>query len=331
MNVSTIKTLSSYKFVLYRTKFWIELPFLIMGIITTLLIFAYFIRHKTARKAPHNLGIFVLLLVNFLQLLVVEPFAFVFFYVGFVTPTTSAFCTFWTASMTTLDGITNCLLATISVQRHMLIFYAYILQNHRARFLLHYLPIILCIIYPIIFHFFAIIIYPCDGTQWDFASNMCGFADCYIVDKSVLATYDMVANNIILMIVDVVSNIVLITRIIRQRRRFRQANVWKQHRRLTLQLFCVSCLFIFTWGPATWVIVAETLFDPTFLYEIERDYLFELPSMEFFLLPIVCLFFFPDFLTWIRSLCCYRRENNAIRSSQQQNEVKIGITPHAWS
>lgn len=321
MNTSTTETLHSYNFVLNRTKFWIVLALVIMSTAVTLSIFLYIIKHPTDRKAPHNLALFVLIVVNFIEVAVNLPISLHFYYIGSVVPATPAFCTFWTSFTSIIDATINYLIATISIQRHMFIFNSHVLQTRWIRYLLHYLPIILCIVYPILFYFFAVIIYPCDGTQWDYYSDVCGFANCYFLYDLALAAFDLIVNNIVPLIVDVVANIVLIIRVTKRKQHFRQANTWKRHRRLTLQLFYVSCLYLVSWGPPILVATIEAVFDPTFLYDIQRDYLYNLAAMEFFLLPGVWIFFFPDFTKWIRSLYCHRRKRNVVGTTQQQKKA----------
>jgi hypothetical protein len=74
-------------------------------------------------------------------------------------------------------------MVTISIQRYILKFEAHLLHVRFKHYTLYYLPLPFCLIYPIVF-------YPCDGTQWDSTSNLCGYANCYLLYNKVLSTFD---------------------------------------------------------------------------------------------------------------------------------------------
>lgn len=107
----------------------------------------------------------------------------------------------------TLNEVSEYLMATISVQRHMLIFNRHILRIRCRRIALHHLPLVFCLIYPAIFHLFAILLYPCDGTQYDYSNNICGLATCYLVFDKTLGTLDWSVNNGLPMVIDVSANV----------------------------------------------------------------------------------------------------------------------------
>jgi hypothetical protein len=112
------------------------------------------------------------------------------------------------------------------------------------RYVLHHLPLFLCIAYPTIFYVFAIILYPCDGTQWDYTNNLCSYANCYLLYDAKLGTFDLMFDNTVPLIADILSNMVLIVRVGRLKRRSQQQSRWRQQRRMMLQLFCVSSLYV---------------------------------------------------------------------------------------
>lgn len=54
--------------------------------------------------------------------------------------------------------------------------------------------------------------------QWDFEKNLCGLANCYFVYSPVLGTLDWAINNALLALITVLSDVVLIVRVIWQKR-----------------------------------------------------------------------------------------------------------------
>jgi hypothetical protein len=163
-----------------------------------------------------------------------------------------------------------------------------------------------------IFYVFAILLYPCDGTQWDYTNNLCGFADCYLLFNKVFGTFDWSVNNGLPMVVNALANIMLIVRVVRQKRRQQRPVKWKQQRRMTVQLFCISSLYLVAWTPCLIVGLVQILGFPTFLAEIQTDYLLDLIYIVCLFLPWVYLGLFPELSIWIKTLCRCGQAHNAI-------------------
>ncbi|CAF4901970.1 unnamed protein product [Rotaria socialis] len=246
------------------------------------------------------------------------PLTLHFYLLGYISPASPIYCTWWTAFEYTSFVSSAFLLAAISVQRHMLIFNGPFLKKPWMRTLLHDLPLILCLIYPVLFYLFAIILYPCDGTQWDYTNNGCGFADCYFAFDKVLGTFDMLVNSATPVIIDITANVILIVRVARQKRRLQQSVAWRQQRRMILQLFCLSGLFFVAWMPGVIIMLVQMLYDPMFLLEIQMDYLFDLIDVEYVFLPWVSLAFFPELNKWMKKVFSCRPAINQVGTSRQQ-------------
>jgi hypothetical protein len=203
-------------------------------------------------------------------------------------------------------------MATVSVQRHMLIFNGHVLRIRWMRIVLHDLPLLFCLTYTMIFYFFAIILYPCDGSQWDYTNNLCGFADCYLLFNQVLGTYDWSVNNGLPMVFNALANILLIVRVVKQKRRQQRPISWIQQRRMTVQLFCISSLYLIAWSPCLIVGLVQILGYPTFLAEIQTDYFLDLIYVVCLFLPWVCLGLLPGLLVWIKTLAHCGEARNAV-------------------
>ncbi|CAF2938712.1 unnamed protein product [Rotaria sp. Silwood2] len=312
MNSTGIEVFENKKFLLHHVKFSVLLLLQIPAIVLSILIFIFFIKHRTDLRAPHNQALFILLLVNFIQLSFALPLPLHFYHHSYVDPATPTFCTWWTFFEFTLYVTSEYLMATISVQRHMLIFHGHILRIPWMRNVLHNLPLLLCLIYPVTFYFFAIILYSCDGTQWDYTSNLCGFADCYLLFNKVLGTFDWAFNNGLPMVVNALANLALIMRVVRQKRRFQQALTWRQQRRMTVQLLAISSLYIIAWTPCLTVGLVQILGYPTFLAQIQTDFFLDLIYVVCLFLPWVYLSLLPELTKWIKELFHYQQKRNLI-------------------
>ena len=287
---------------LHRVKFSVFLLLQIPALLLTLFIFVFFIKHQHLMRAPHQRALLLLLLVNFLQLSVTLPLTERFYHLGSIVPPSPTFCTWWTFIEFTLYVTSEYLMATISVQRHMLVFHSHVLRVHWKCMLLHHLPLFFCLIYPMVFYLITIIFYPCDGSQWDYTNNLCGFADCYLVSNKVLGTFDWSMNNGLPMIINALANVLLVVRVIRQKYRQQRSISWRQQRRMTVQLSCISSLYLIAWLPCLTVGLVQILGYPTFMAPIQTDYFLDLIYVVCLFLPWVCLGLLPELLTWIKGL-----------------------------
>ncbi len=320
MNTSGMETFDDSKFVLHRIKFSILLLLEILATTLSIVIFIFFYKHRAVLRAPQNHSLLLLLVVNFIQLVGGVPLTLHFYRLGYVSPPTPIYCTWWTFFEYTIYAISEFLLATISVQRHIFIFSAHLLRIRWMRYVFHHLPLLLCLLYPTLFYVFAIILYPCDGTQWDFTNNLCGYANCYLLFDPTLGTFDLMFDNIVPIIIDVLSNVFLIVRVARIKRRRQQQSRWRQQRRMMLQLFCLSSLYVISWLPLITVYQVQ-IFYPNFLAEVQSDYFLDLVYVSELFLPWICIGFLPELIKWIKQLCCRRRAPNVVGITNSRNVV----------
>ena len=315
--------------ILHRVKFSILLILEIPALLLSLLIFYFFLRNQPILQVPQNCALFILLVVNFIQLSVVLPFSIHFYALDFVRPAVPIYCMSWTFLAYSVYAISEYLMATISVQRHMLVFHSHLLRIRRMRILLHHSPLIFFLIYPTAFYIYAIFIYPCDGTQWDYTSTVCGFANCHLVLNKVLGTFDWIVNNGLPILINALANALLIVRVIRQKRQQQRPVTWKQQRRMTVQLFCISSLYIVGWAPSLIVGLIQILVNPTFLAEVQTVYFIELINIICLLLPWVCIGLVPELLRWIKTICHIAPQRNTVgvitHSLQPTNEHTASV------
>jgi hypothetical protein len=320
MNDTNIETFNDEKQVLHRVKFVLLLVLQIPSILISIFIFIFFLTHRALIHIRQNQALLILFVINFIQVTCDLPMVIHFYQLGRISPATPGYCTWWTFLEYTLNAAGEMLMATISIQRHIFIFRPQLLNIRLYRYLLHHLPLLFCLVYPIILYLIIIVFYPCDGTQWDYNSNVCGLANCYLVYSKVLGTYDWAVDNGLPIIIIIVANVALFVRVIRQKRRRQQQVTWRKQRRMTLQLLSISCLYFVTWFPNLCIGVVQQLFIPTFLIEVQFDYIFDLTYFICLLLPWICLGLFPEFTNWIWKSVFYRdRAHNAVRPTTHLN------------
>ncbi|UJR38533.1 hypothetical protein I4U23_031201 [Adineta vaga] len=299
MSNSTTEIFFDEKHIMHQVKFAILLTLQIPSLVLSLLILIFFSIHRSILRARQNQALFVLLIINFIQVTFDLPMVIHYNHLGRVSPATHAYCTWWTFLEYTLNGAGEMLMATISIQRHIIVFNAGAFKIRSFRYLFHHLPLLICIIYPIILYLIIIVFDSCDGTQWDFNANVCGLANCFMVYNKPLAAADWGVNNGFPIIVITVANVALIIRVVRQRIRCHGSVSWRKQRKMTLQLLSISCLYIIAWFPGIIVAIIQHLVLPTFLLEIQIEYIFYLTYMICLFIPWICLGLFPEFIKWI--------------------------------
>lgn len=111
--------------------------------------------------------------------------------------------------------------------------------------------------------------------------------------------FDWTINNGLPTLVIIVSNISLMIRVVKQKRRVQQRINWRKQRRMTLQLLSISILFLFAWLPSLSIGLGQQFFNPNFLAEIQKNYALDLIYLMCLFLPWVCLGQLPQFIQWI--------------------------------
>lgn len=310
------------KFILHRVKFSIILLLELSAIAISLVIFVFFMKRRDILRAPQYHILSILLLTNFIQLVIDIPFPLHFYSSGYVNPANPTFCSWWTYIEFTLYATNEYLVAIMSIQRHLLIFKGHIMRIRWKHIMLCNLPIAICLIYPITFYTFAIMLYQCDGEDpWDYTNNVCGYTGCYLKYNKFLGTYDWVVNNGFPMVVDALANVILIIRVIVKKHSNQRAASWRQHRNMVKQLFGVSSLFIIGWTPSLIVGLIQIFVDPNFLAEINSDYFLDLCYIPCLFLPWMCIGLIPELKKWIRLSRQRRQPRNMVGAIAVTNHM----------
>lgn len=276
----------------------VEIP----GIACTLFILPYFVSHWTTMmtRARHNHGIFLLIVVSFVYEMVDLPFSINTNRLGYDRPRTASFCLWWYWIDYQLLLMNRYLAATVSLQRHIMIFNAHWLRQRRKLWLLHYLPLIVSMVYPPVFYTIFMYLYPCT-TIIDELSLFCS-VPCYTF-TFVINQIDWIANTIVPVLTIVAANLALAVRVMYSLRKFhrQRSRTRNRQKKLALQLFAFSSLFIIGWVPTTVVFAIQIYLVPN-LFDIHPN-LYYISNSSYFicpLLPFVCLFALPEVILFIK-------------------------------
>jgi hypothetical protein len=295
----TIITYDSYR---EPVTFAVLLLVAIPAIICTLVILIFFFSHwhSMITKALHHHAIFLLIIISFLYTTFDLPFSLNYFRIGYHPYRSIPFCLWWYWFDYSLLAMSLFLTATASIQRHILIFNSQWLHVSKKRWLLHYIPLIISVVYPPLFYAIFMFLYPCT-VYFDQSEGWCAYP-CYI-DNTVLFNIDWIFNTIFPVFIIVLANITLIIRVFRSMKRIRQqqTGAWKRQKILTLQLLAVSSLYIIVYLPTTILAILHVLAFPNLYNDIPN--LYYIFHMIYFVCPLqsfLCICVLPELIGFIK-------------------------------
>ncbi|CAF1199867.1 unnamed protein product [Adineta steineri] len=265
--------------------FIILLIIIIPSIVCSIYIFYHFIRFHELRQNVNNHIILVLLFISFIQVVGELPLTLIFLRTGSVAILSDKFCQFWIVLNYTVCTGSLWTMAIASIERYWLVFHRTFFNKYII--LLHYIPIILCIIYPLILYTYLVTIYTCTNT-FDYSYWTCGGA-CYLYEP-LLGTLDWVINGCTNVLLSTSVTWIIIIRVLIQKQRVNsQRTVWQRSRRIIMQLIVLSALYMIVWLPCV-ICFVITLFTPVpFLTALYGAYLSYYQYIACLLCPFACL------------------------------------------
>ncbi|CAF1218307.1 unnamed protein product [Adineta steineri] len=279
------------------------LIFDIFAIVLSIVIFCYFLLNRQARSKQKNHGWLILLIMNFFQLILDLPMPMSYYYLGTVWPTSNIYCTWWIWCEYSVNSISLFLMAWISIERHIIIFHPHaMLHASWRKRIFHFLIPIFCLIWAPLFFFVVVVINPQCTNVWDYNLITCGIP-CYFT-INILVQFDFIFDIVFPIIIIMIANLTLVIRVLSRR----QAVNWRRHRKMVLQLWIVSSLYMGFWLPTTITQLIQMTIMPTFMID-------QLATMQFviyfipLLLPMICLSALPELVKKIMDFIRFRRRN----------------------
>jgi hypothetical protein len=190
---------------------------------------------------------------------------------------------------------------------HLLVFHAHLVRTKRGKFLFHYQPLAILVTYTTIYYIFAIFAYSCEN-DFDYESAWCGFV-CYSnFAPNGLQLFEYLAHEIFPLFLEALISILLILRVVLQKRRMRQQADWRKNRKMVLQLVSVSFVTIAFNMPD----VINPLFQLTSGYlpipdDVQGQILDYLGFGSSIFLPFACLATIPKLKEKCQNALDYRR------------------------
>ncbi|CAF1228944.1 unnamed protein product [Adineta steineri] len=246
-------------------KYIIFQTFQIPAIFCFILIFYSVYRERELRRL-HNHVMLLILLSCFILLIGELPITLSFFYRGWLEPQSDRLCLYWIFMNYTFEAMIFLLMAFASIERFVLIFFSTVITGSgRRKCFFHYIPMIFCCVLVIFWYIILLFLYPCVNT-FNFSSFLCNSA-CY-QSNVVIGTIDWVGTVLLPVLITIVFNVLLLIRVILQKRRLHIGMNWRRSRKMLIQLLSVVLIFLCTQIPLTIFALIRLIFDPNFLSTI---------------------------------------------------------------
>lgn len=278
-------------------RFWLIVIFEIPSLVCSFFLLYHLFANKPLRKALNNHVIMALLVIGLFSQLIDNPFYLNYLRIGYVWPRLPSSCFLWWFSATAISNLTNLLMAWGSMERHILVFHNGWLSNAKKIFFLHYLPLVMILLYGFIYYSVILLFDQCDHL-FAYDQDWCLYPCFY--HHTQLALYDTVVNAIIPTPIIVLGNVFLLIRVVKKKQTLHRSIHWRKYRRMIIQLMSIVALFLIFNLPMTFVILARTcglLIGPTGQFEYYTYYLYRFISL---LLPFICLTTIPQLMKKIQ-------------------------------
>jgi len=271
-------------------RFWLLTILDIPATLCSAFLLYHLLFKRKLRAAINNHIIIVFLLDTFLTQLIDIPSYIAFVHLGYVWWPTPGFCYLWLFIDVGLYNALGIFMLYGSFERHILIFHSNLVSTRKKRWIFHYIPFFLVIIYGLGFYVYAIFFPPCE-TIFDYTQVWCAYA-CYMSDP-IVGLYDIIVNAIIPVLFNTILDIGLILRYVRQKRRIQVLQI-RKYRRMIIQILSMSTLQLVLSLPILILVIAYLCGLPADIGVDVELYLYFFAYLINLTLPYVCLASFPE-------------------------------------
>ena len=308
----------------YPVRFWAFLFANIFSLLSGFFDLYYLLSDASLRQALHNYVVIILLWLgifyestNIVWILYNDRNSRPLF-------RATLFYQFWTYINYTFFSIALELFAWATIERHILIFHHSWLSTKRRRFVIHYFPPILIIVYYLIYLAF-VHFYPfCVSDFQDFLNG--GIHIPCVFYRTILGLWDLNFHQVFPTLIILIFSIGLIVRTVSQRNKLTHNIQWKKYRKMILQLLSISALYITCNGP--WVLVIFVFqfgLSPT-ITAVALMYTGFLYYYVIFLFPFVCCLSLPELRNKLRAKVFFCSRNSQATSHTTRSAMKNTVT-----
>lgn len=226
----------------------------VMIVITTIQIPSFFCAIQTLRfkrqNNPwthlHNHVLVCLLLVSIWTIAIDLPFTQVYLWTGYVPIRTTWACILYNISFFSVTGLNRMLMAMMCIERHYLVFRPQLYRGHRSRVIFHYTPLLLTILYVLIYFIIVNTLVSCGDVRYDYSRFMCGYT-CSIRLRN-LSTVYIWLEVFVPVVITTVASILLPVRFVIQKKSLHRLQ-WHRARKMILQTSIIAGAYTLCWLP----------------------------------------------------------------------------------
>ena len=270
----------------HTVRFWTYLFSDIASLLCTIFTLYCLLSDRALRRALHNHVIIVLLILGLIYELTDIPFILRNDFSEEPWQASPAFYLFWVFFDYAMYSLQIALFAWASIERHILIFHESWVSTSKRRICLHYLPIMVIIVYYLIYYAIVHFVPQCENSFDGFLTGSV-FIPCSF-DRSFLGIWDLIVHQVIPTVIIIIFCLALLLRVVCQKIRMRQQVHWRKYRKMTIQLLSISTIYMVFNAP--WIL---TIF--AYQYGLSEDiaivilkYTGFLFYYVIFLFPFVC-------------------------------------------
>lgn len=287
----------------------------ILSIPCYLFAFYHLLLKKTARQTIQNHSILILLLYNFFTVTIDIAFIQHVTRTGYAPFFSPIICLIWQFIDFGLWYGAISLMLWVSIERHILIFHPNAMQTNCHRMLFHYIPLLITALYAPTLFFVLIFLIPCDRVYVpnDF---LCGSPCFYNVVPNWFNYYDSFVDYAIPIVSIGICNICLFLRFLKQKQRLRQSVTWRQCRKMLIQLFLVSAVYLVFDLPYVIIFTARFAGFTTFGDDILSPYIMRLTMVPSIIIPYPTLLGLPGLTQKLNALLVWKRNYRRVEPTR---------------
>ncbi|CAF0786545.1 unnamed protein product [Adineta ricciae] len=291
------------------TRFWLFLFSNISSVLCSIFVLFHLLLDRTLRQALNNHIIIVLLCIGLIYELTTVPLMLYYFryFDQWILTSSHTFTRLWTFVDYTCYATQIVGFAWASIERHILIFHQQWISTRSKCFFLHYLPIVIVLIYCFVYFLIYILFPTCEDIIDPSPFN--GVPIPCMLSQSFLGKWDTICHQIIATFIIIISSSALLFRILRQKSRLNRAIQWRKQRKMTIQLLTISFLYlIFNFPRTIMQICVYSGLQTELLINIYFNSIF-LAVYVIFFFPFVCCGAMPELNKKLRKIfLCHRKK-----------------------
>ena len=231
-----------------RIRFWLYLVPLVPSILCSIFVLHRLLVTRALRTAPNNHVVILILSFGLLYEITDVVWYIDFYRMGAPLSATPAFCLTWIFIDVSVYVTITLLMAWASIERHILVFHPNWIGTTTACFFIHYLPMLICCVYPATFYAYMFFVEPC-ALPFDYTMTTCYRYPC-VGRRPRVALWDSVVHNLLPIFIIVTFSMALLARVLYYRCRAHGRIAWRNYRKMSVQLLSISAIyFVFLLPP----------------------------------------------------------------------------------